>query len=57
MRNQLARLRDEVLPALAEQAERTVDALSAANDRADVRAATRDRARSELRQRRSKGLG
>lgn len=54
-RNQLEVLYEK-LHRLADQAERTVDALSRANARADERAATRDRARDEVVARRSKGL-
>jgi len=56
MRNQRGRVIEEVLPALREQTDRTLDAMTVANEREDLRASTRERALGIVRQRRSKGL-
>ncbi len=47
----------EAAPALLGQADQTLDALTAARQRAAARRATRDQLRADLRNRRERGLG
>jgi hypothetical protein len=55
LRSALGQLLDETLPALREQADRTVDALAAARTRAAQRDGTRAATRADLRNQRMRG--